>query len=93
MNTTERMYSFIRQHGGTLFEIAAWALIIGTFVFLLHCYSLWSNRMDRHAAKQFTPKVTEFTYKEHEYIRFATDRYSSGYVHSPECKKCLAMFD
>ena len=37
----------------------------------------------------------EFTYKGHTYINF-NDRqhaYSTQVVHSPDCKKCLDMFD
>ena len=33
-------------------------------------------------------KVEEFTYKGHDYIKFAYGLYGCGVVHDPECKMC-----
>lgn len=35
---------------------------------------------------------TEFTYKGHDYIYFYRHG-NSGFVHSPDCKKCLDYYD
>lgn len=39
-------------------------------------------------------EITEFKYKDHDYIKFenATGR-SAGVVHSPDCKTCLDKFE
>lgn len=35
--------------------------------------------------------VTEFKYKEHDYIKFSEGRNLGGVVHNPECKKCSSQ--
>lgn len=37
--------------------------------------------------------VKEFTYNEHEYIKFSDNRYQAGVVHNPDCKKCKLVQD
>lgn len=37
--------------------------------------------------------VKEFTYNEHEYIKFSNNMYQAGVVHNPDCKKCKLLQD
>lgn len=37
--------------------------------------------------------VKEFTYNEHDYIKFSDGGYQAGVVHNPDCKKCKLLQD
>lgn len=54
---------------------------------LCSCDVAEQERQSRNATDNEFNYVKEFTYKEHEYIKFSANR-SCGVVHNPECKKC-----
>lgn len=37
--------------------------------------------------------VKEFTYNEHDYIKFSDGGYQAGVVHNPDCQKCKLSQD